>query len=153
MGELPRKIVVEIENIEQTLHDLDAALSREPRETVERAAIGAFLQGLYNGIENILKQANLELGAEVPGGPTWHRDLVERSVRLGVLSRQVADDLFELLGFRHFFTHGYSFMLKDEHLLPLASKARTLWECVLHDLRGGLGGSARREEKNETPCS
>lgn len=148
MGDLTRRIAAESSNIERTLADLDIALARESRDTVELVAIGAFLQSLYHGIENIIKQVILDREAKLPDSATWHRDLLEQSVELNVLSRKVADELFELLGFRHVFVHAYGFMLKEESLLPLAKKARELWRRVQQEVtgveartdRGFLGG-------------
>ena len=127
MVDLPLRLAAEKEHVETTLTDLAEALARKEKQTVELAAIGAFLHNFYSGVENILKQIVKDKGTAVPDGPTWHKDLLETSVTIGVVPRSLADDLYEYIAFRHFFVHAYAFMLKEEHLLPLATHAEDVW--------------------------
>jgi len=127
MVDLPRRIAAERENVEKTLADLAEALARQEKQTVELAAIGAFLHNFYSGIENILKQISRDRGTVIPDGPSWHKDLLDAAATAGIVSQSVADDLYEYLAFRHFFVHAYTFMLNEEDLLPLANNAPQVW--------------------------
>ena len=137
MVDLPRRIVAERENIERTLADLAQALARKEKQTVELAAIGAFLHNFCSGIENILKQIATDQGTSIPDGPNWHKDLLDASVTAGIVSQSVADELYEYLAFRHFFVHAYTFMLKEEDLFPLANNALPVWSRFIDAV--GLG--------------
>lgn len=127
MVPLKKRIAVEMANVEQTLANLDEALSRDPLTVVELAAIGAFLHNFYGGIENIAKQVLLERGKIIPASGSWHKELLEAVVGEGILSRSMADDLYDYLAFRHFFSHGYGHMLSAEKLAPLSKSARGIW--------------------------
>lgn len=126
--ELIRKIAAERENVEQALRYLDEARARESQSPVELAAIATFLHNIYNGIENILNQILKAKGVRVTRSETWHKDVLETSVHHGIVSEALADRLYEYLTFRHFFIHGYGFMLDEAQLRPLADGVRGLWE-------------------------
>ena len=57
MANLPKQILAEKENVEKALDNLEDALARPKKSVVELSAIATFLHNIYNGIENILKQA------------------------------------------------------------------------------------------------
>ena len=50
------KIAAEHENIIKVLDEIRKASEREVMETVVLVGIGAYINNVYNGIENILKQ-------------------------------------------------------------------------------------------------
>ena len=136
MDDLARRIAAERENVERTLACLDEALARRPPGRIELAAIAAYLQNVYNGMENVIKQEVRGRGGEMPSGPSWHKDLLELAVSMKLLSAEMGTDLYEYLAFRHFFVHGYALMLREEDLLPLAEKARGVWERFLREAEG-----------------
>ena len=133
MDELLRRIEAERENVERTLVDLDEALAREPLGRIELAAIAAFLQNAYNGVENVIKQVVRHKGCEIPSGPSSHRDLLELAVSLNVITAERSRELYEYLAFRHFFVHGYTFTLREADLVPLARAVRGVWDRFLHE--------------------
>ena len=106
MVPLKKRIEAEKANVEETLKNLDTALSRDPMTVVELAAIGAFLHNFYGGVENISKQVLLDHGKVIPTSGSWHKELLEATVCEGILSRPLADELYDYLAFRHFFAHG-----------------------------------------------
>ena len=118
---LSKKIAVEKQKISRTLSDLQDALGREEKTVVELAAIAAFLQSIYNGIENILKLSLKAKGVVIRPSEKWHRDLIETCVSQGILSRALSDELDEYLAFRHFATYSYGFMLDEARLATLAN--------------------------------
>lgn len=126
--DLIRKIAAERENVEKALRYLDEARARELRSPVELAAMATFLHNIYNGIENILNQILKAKGVRVARSETWHKDVLETAVHHSIVSETLADRLYEYLTFRHFFIHGYGFMLDDAQLRPLADDIGGIWE-------------------------
>ena len=127
MAELPQQILIEQENVDETLKNLRDVLSRKERSFVELAAIGTCLHNFYNGIENILKQSLGASAIKIPRGETWHKDLLKLSSSNGIISDAVRDKLFEYLTFRHYFVHSYSFMLQQNQLDVLVNNAPGIW--------------------------
>ncbi|MBI5893764.1 MAG: hypothetical protein HZB79_08975, partial [Deltaproteobacteria bacterium] len=77
---------------------------------------------IYSGIENILKQVLKTKNIEISKTETWHKDLLNRSVSSGIISEKLSDELYEYLTFRHFFVHGYGFMIEEAPLVDLAGR-------------------------------
>ncbi len=127
MVDLTRKIAAEKENVEKALDNLEDAMGRKERSTVELAAIATFLHNIYNGIENILKQVLKAKGTEIPKSETSHKDLLDLSVSNGIIPEKLSDQLYEYLTFRHFFVHAYGFMLEETHLEDLANNIPDVW--------------------------
>jgi uncharacterized protein YutE (UPF0331/DUF86 family) len=121
MVSLRDKVEAEKESIFQALADLQQALDRTERSVVELAAIALFVHNFYNGVENILKLIVKAKGLSVPSSTTWHKDLLELSVSQQIMSRNLADELYAYLTFRHFLVHAYAFRLDENQLMPLAN--------------------------------
>ncbi len=136
---LPKEILAEKENIEAALSNLKEAMAREEKLVIELAAIGTFLHNIYNGIENILKQILKAKDVKIPKSYTWHKDLLDLSVSLGVISERLSDELYEYLTFRHFFVHGYGFMLEEGPLEDLANNIPEIWPQFLLEIEKYLG--------------
>ena len=134
MDSLSRQILAERENVETALSNLEEAMARKKKTVIELAAIGTFLHNIYNGIENILKQILKANGFEIPKSDTWHKELLNRSVSQKVLSEGLADELYEYLTFRHFFVHGYGFMLDEAHLEDLGNNISGIWNRFLLEI-------------------
>lgn len=120
MVDLSEKIEAEKDNIEKTLKNLEEAMRRKEKSIIELSAIATFLHNIYNGIENILKQILKEENINLPKSATWHKELLELSTENEIISEKLADKLREYLAFRHFFVHGYGFMIRKTSLIPLA---------------------------------
>ena len=127
MVDITRQIAAEKENVEKALGNLRDAMGRREKSVVELAAIATFIHNIYNGIENILKQVLKAKGTEIPKSDTWHKDLLNLSVSLGIIPEKLSDDLYEYLTFRHFFVHAYGFMLEEAHLENLANNITNVW--------------------------
>ncbi|MEW6607063.1 MAG: hypothetical protein AB1414_06360 [bacterium] len=135
MGNLSKEILAEKENVEIALSNLREAMDREEKSVVELAAIGAFLHNIYNGIENILKQILKARDVEIPKSDTWHKDLLNLSISLGVISERLSDELYEYLTFRHFFVHAYGFSLEESPLEDLANNIPEIWLQFVEEIR------------------
>ena len=127
MVDITRQVAEEKENVEKALGTLRDAMGRREKSVVELAAIATFIHNIYNGIENILKQVLKAKGTEIPKSDTWHKDLLNLSVSLGIIPEKLSDDLYEYLTFRHFFVHAYGFMLEEAHLENLANNITNVW--------------------------
>lgn len=127
MVDLTRQMAAEKENVERALDNLKDTMGRREKSVIELAAIATFLHNIYNGIENILKQVLKAEGTEIPKSETWHKDLLNFSVSIGIIPEKLSDELYEYLTFRHFFVHAYGFMLEEVHLEDLANNIPNIW--------------------------
>jgi uncharacterized protein YutE (UPF0331/DUF86 family) len=139
MAELPESVLAEQENVETALANLRAATQSERKSIIELAATATFLQNIYNGIENILKQVFIARSIEIPRSDTWHQDLLKRSTAAGILSADLARELKDYLGFRHFFVHGYGFMLEEAKLRDLATRLPDVWSRFMSEIARCFG--------------
>lgn len=103
MDNLSKQIIAEKEHVEIALSNLKEAMARKEKSVIELAAIGTFLHNIYNGIENILKQILKAKDVEIPKADTWHKELLNLSVSLGIISEELSDELYEYLTFSTFF--------------------------------------------------
>lgn len=138
MADIHERVEAEFENIQQVLCELPAASDCGALSALERAGVGALLHGFYNGVENVLKQVLVEQGADLPTGPSWHRDLVNAAHESGIISETLAKDLGRYLAFRHFFGHGYAVELRMDRLEPLVEDAKNIFEQVKREVADGL---------------
>jgi hypothetical protein len=59
--------------------------------------------------------------------------------RVGVLSQELADELYDYMSFRHFFVHGYGFMLKQEPLKRLSARLPVVWAQFVEQITSCFG--------------
>lgn len=132
----------EFENIDAVISELFSVLKPKKNKysIAELAAIATFIHNFYNGIENILKMSLQAQNVKVNATPTWHKDLLERSKKLNIISVSLYDELLEYLSFRHFFVHAYSFHLKWKELKPLAVGIKDLSVRFKTAISGYIGG-------------
>ncbi|MBU0701311.1 hypothetical protein KKE26_08495 [bacterium] len=121
--------------MERTMELLSKGLSREPKEELDYAGIAAYLHNLYSGVENILKHTLKHSGIRIAQSETWHKELLMAAVTQGIISELLVEQLKSYLKFRHFFIHGYGFMLDAELLIPLAEKANHVFCQFFKELR------------------
>jgi len=129
-----KQLLAEKEHVEIALDNLREAMARNEKSVVELAAIGTFLHNIYNGIENILKQILKAKGTEIPRSDSWHKDILNLSESLEIISERLSDSLYECLTFRHFFVHAYGFMLNEAHLEDLANTIPEIWSQFLSEI-------------------
>jgi uncharacterized protein YutE (UPF0331/DUF86 family) len=134
MDKPPKQVLAEKENVEIALSNLKDVMARKEKTVVELAAAGAFLHSIYSGIENILKQILIIKDTQIPKSDTWHKDLLNLSVSMGIISENLSDKLYEYLTFRHFFVHSYGFMLEETHLRGLADDVQEAWTQFLLEI-------------------
>ena len=127
MADPVRAIQTERDNVETALTNLREAVARGDRSVIGLAAVATFVYNVYNGIENILKQSLNASGIEVPCRDAWHKELLKTAAEQAIISTELADKLYDYLTFRHFFVHGYGFMLDETDLLTLAAELPEIW--------------------------
>ena len=142
MNNVSKQINAEKEHVEVALSNLKEAMTRKEKSVIELAAIGTFLHNIYNGIENILKQILKAKDAEIPKVNTWHKELLNLSVSLGIISDGLSDKLYEYLTFRHFFVHAYGFMLDEIQLQDLANNIPDIWSQFIVEIEKFLRASS-----------
>ncbi len=97
MDKLLKQIRAEEENVEIALDNLKQTIKREEKTVIELAAIGTFLHNIYNGVENILKQIIVAKSGELPMSDTWHKDLLNLSASMRIVSEELSDELYKYL--------------------------------------------------------
>ncbi len=121
------RVEAEYEAIQSTLSALpDRPLSELSR--LEIAGVAALLHNFYNGIENVLKQVFQSKSFPIPGGESWHRDLLLTASEKEIISGLLLDGLKRYLAFRHYFSHAYALELYPERLEPLVRDAVILFD-------------------------
>ncbi len=127
MANVKDKILAENENIEKILIELEKVKKKPSKELVILVGIGAFLQNIYTGMENILKQIFLHQNLPIPESPTWHKDLLNFAFDNKIISKEILDKIGKYLVFRHFFTHAYGFLIDEEKLEPLMNNISEIY--------------------------
>ncbi len=138
MAEVHERIEAEFENIERAVAELPGSDSLPNLSSLELAGVAALIHNFYNGIENILKQIVISCGKELPHNSSWHRDLVNIVTSNGIISESTAKELRRYLAFRHFFSHGYSFDLDKERIIPLVKDIERVLASFRDDINKTL---------------
>lgn len=124
---LKDKIIYDIENIEQTIAELNKTLSGPTFENIELTAISAYIHNIYKGMENILTNILKHNGIRIIKDNSWHKSIVNKAVEINIISEKLSFELKKYLKFRHWFVQGYSVKLRQEDLLPLAQNIEPVW--------------------------
>lgn len=138
MADIKEKIYAEIENITKVLIELEMVKDRPNKELVVLVGIGAYLQNIYTGMENILKQLLSYKGIPIPDTPTWHKDLLNLAVEHDFITKETADKIGKYLFFRHFFAHAYGFLLDETKLKPLMNNVSDLYSEFKEEIDNSL---------------
>ena len=128
------------EAFEQRLRELkDLPLDAEPT-AADTAQAAVALHHAYCAIESILVRVARQVEGSLPQGPEWHQALLHAAgleipgVRPALLSRESVEALRRLLGFRHFFRHGYAVPLDPAQLAALGQETRALAPRLLTEI-------------------
>jgi hypothetical protein len=118
------------EAFEQRVDELDSIPLGDETTPADTAQAAVALHHAYCAIESILVRVARQLEGSIPEGPDWHQALLHAAglalpgVRPALLSRGTVDALRRLLGFRHFFRHGYAVALDPAQLAALRAEKR-----------------------------
>ena len=126
LKELPDKeqerIEFELRQIEKELkiiNVLKKVIINTELDDIQIRAAASSLHSIYNGIEKILLIRIKDLDSDFKLDDKWHTRLLTKASDYGVITKELADGLKELMAFRHFYRHTYGFMLDNELLKPL----------------------------------
>ena len=134
MRQLRKHVEAEFEQLERVLKEFPQNRLYTDLSTLELAGVSTLLHNFYNGTENILKYVVQDRGLIVPTGPSWHRDLVNLAVSVGLIASSTADALRPYLAFRHFFVHAYAMDLQAERLGPLSENVQEVFDIFKRDI-------------------
>ena len=135
MTNLEERLEIEFENIEKTFREFPPSRTCSSLSNIEIAGVGALLHNFYSGVEKILKDIVRSKGISLPDGATWHRDLIDLAVKHHIILEGTAAGLTPYLAFRHFFVHGYVFLLDPEKLEPLLQEVDKVLNRLMSDLK------------------
>lgn len=152
MASLSEKVEAELEQVEQAVRELPATRRMGRLSVLELAGTASLLSAFYHGVENVLKQSLLSLGAPLPTGAAWHRDLLHASLTHQVVSANTRNRLAAYMAFRHFFTHAYGFELEAERLRPLVRDVRSLFADFKVEARRFVRRQARLRPADPPPA-
>lgn len=134
MADIRDKINAEMENISVVLDELNKIKDKPDKSLVELAGIATFLHNIYNGVENILKQALISRAILIPSSQAWHQDLLVKAVERGIIAEGLKNELAKYLAFRHFFVHGYGFLLDEKELNPLVENVFNVYALFKREI-------------------
>jgi hypothetical protein len=150
MASLREKVEAELEQMDQALRELPGARRVSKLSVLELGGTASLLSSVYHGVENILKQGLLAVGAGLPSGAAWHRDLLQSACEQGVISTELRDRLVPYMAFRHFFTHAYGFDLDPQRLAPLVRDVRAVCGGFKKEARRFVSRQAAKGRANES---
>lgn len=138
-------IRIEIESVDRLIFSsyadlLELSQTREPN-LVELTALGGVIHSFYNGVENIflcIAKEFLEEDQDLTGAD-WHRRLLDIMTRQtrdreSVITVEIAGQLDDYLGFRHFFRHSYCDRLEWNKLEGLVIHIVDVWSQLKSEL-------------------
>jgi hypothetical protein len=114
----------QLQHLLRVHQSLLAKCAVSPPNDIELSALAAMLHSFYTGLESIFKRTTLELGDPMPGGESWHKELLDSMTeatrnRKPLLSSVLRVRLKEYMEFRHFFRHAYIFTLNWSRMKTL----------------------------------
>jgi len=140
MATLREKIEIEMDNISKILAELAHVEDVSTLSPLELAGVATYLHNVYNGVENILKYSMFLCNQKIPISSTWHRDLLNSTVRHQIISPELNELLAELMSFRHFFIHAYGFQLDYSAIKSLTDKIHDVYSKFEEEIKSFLAG-------------
>ncbi len=134
MANLKDKIEAEYENIDKLIFELPEKEKLSLLQFLELAGVATVLHNFYNGVENILKLIFKEKNIPLPEGSSWHKDLIDRAVDIGIISESTKAEVGEYLAFRHFFSHAYALDLYAERMETLVEDIKIVYSDFQKDI-------------------
>lgn len=132
-----RKITYELTQINKEL-EITTLLAKKANlselDAIEIRAAAASMQSVYNGFEKILILVLKDQDIPIPRSQAWHSDLLQLCRDKSFISEKLESQLRDLMGFRHFVRHAYSFMLENDLIKPLLDNMKPLVEIFTAEI-------------------
>lgn len=109
-------------------------------DVVRVRTAGGILHDFYCGVERIFRHIATRIDQDLPSGPDWHLQLLQRmgtnieSVRPAVLDGGLVQQLDEYLRFRHLFRNIYGFDLEWERCRELLGERSVVFAALEQQL-------------------
>lgn len=103
-------------------------------------SIALNLHAFYTGVENILKNIASKVDGELPTGERWHSELLDQTttplndIRPSVLSKEISDELRDLLAFRHRIRNIYTFQIDEENVIKMCKALNSYGKKLFSEL-------------------
>ncbi len=132
----------EMERVDELLRRYESLIA-EPQESapdlIEVTALASVLHSFYTGVESMFAAIVKRVDGASPQGRYWHKDLLAQMAaaaerRPAVISAETREKLEAYLGFRHYYRHGYSFLLEWEEMKGLVSALEDTWMRIRLDV-------------------
>jgi hypothetical protein len=109
----------ELENVRRLVAEAEEWKPQLPEwpDAVRVRTAGGILHDFYCGVERIFRHVATRIDQDLPSGPDWHVQLLQRmgtdieTVRPALLDHETVQQLDEYLRFRHLFRNVYGFDL------------------------------------------
>jgi hypothetical protein len=139
---LATELETEIEGIDRVVGECEPAARSLSAESTRLELYGAaaLLHNFYSAVERALLRVAAATDGGPPGGPAWHRALLDimtraiPSTRPSVLGAEAAQRLHPYLSFRHRFRNLYLFDLEPERITQLLAQVSDTWKAARADL-------------------
>jgi hypothetical protein len=99
------------------------------------------LHGFYSGLERIFEQIAALIDKNIPGGPNWHQELLNKMTmeisgkRPAVISEDLKNSLEMYRGFRHVVRNVYAYQMRPEKIEPLVVNLPTVFAVAEREIR------------------
>ena len=81
-----------------------------------------------------MKQILLSKDIIIPEGKSWHKELLEISVKNEIISEKCKNYFGEYLAFRHFFSYAYAFDLYADKMEPLVENSKEVYSIFKKEI-------------------
>jgi hypothetical protein len=111
-----------------------------PGEYAYLDSVALNLHGFYSGVERLFELIARHVDRSLPGGDTWHRDLLYQmagdlpEARPAIVSQETVQALDEFRRFRHVVRRVYTINLAPEKMASLLSALPTVWATLQAEL-------------------
>ena len=147
--EVAARIRAEVADLDWVARRVDrfwhaAAKARADRDAY-LDAVALNLQSFYSGIERLFELIARHVDEAMPGGETWHRDLLRQMAREiegrrpAVISEASAAGLEMCRRFRHLIRNLYAMDLAPERMAPVVEGVPHLWARAQPELLAFAG--------------
>jgi hypothetical protein len=126
--------------VQKALRVWTLAQQSKGEQEVYLDSVALNIHGFYSGLERLFELIARRVDQVIPGGETWHRDLLHKmaeevpGLRPAVISAEIIPPLDELHRFRHLVRNVYAFNLVPDKMKKLMLDLPGLWSQLKAEL-------------------